>query len=426
MLNLKEEPLLEQLFLACGSALYGIVKQPNLCVNAPHQHALICTQMLMKTILFIICLLGSLSSPSLLAEVSQERSEHELAQLKSKISKINRWLSRANTEKTGLAKALEEQDRAISRLSKAIRTSKANISLQSKELKKLEQNFTQQTRTLKKQQAFLVKQLRRAYLYGEQSEAKLLLNSDNPQELAKDMRLFSYINEARSEKISQVQDILKGMKDTEQKILIQKNKLQTQHELQHQQHAELKKEQQSRKTVLAKLNANITNNTQRLEKMRKDQKRLEKLLSELKQAIASIQLPDDAAPFSKQKRKLPWPLEGKVTKRFGSRIAQGKLTLNGMHIATKENQAVKAIHSGRVIFSNWIRGFGLLIIIDHGNNYMSLYGNNKSLAKDTGDWVRAGEVLAYAGQSNVKSETGLYFEIRKDGKPLNPSRWLRK
>lgn len=361
-----------------------------------------------------------------LAEISQEKSERELAQLKSNISKIDRWLSRANTEKSGLSQALEKQEKAINRLSKAIRSSKANIALQSKELKALEKDFAKQTQSLKTQQAFLIEQLQRAYLHGEQSHAKLLLNSDDPQRLATDMRFFAYINEARSEKINEVNEILRGIKETEKKILLKKAKLNEQYNIQKQHHAEIKKEQASRKQVLAKLNANIKNNTQRLEKMRKDQKRLEILLNELEEAIANIPMPDDAAPFGSQKRKLPWPLKGKITGRFGSRIAEGKLRLNGIHIASKDNQEVKAVHSGRVIFSNWIRGFGLLIIIDHGNNYMSLYGNNKSLAKDTGDWVRAGEILAYAAQSNEKSETGLYFEIRKDGKPLNPSHWLRK
>ena len=380
----------------------------------------------MRLFLIVFCVFGLLSSSTLLAEVSQEKSERELAQLKSNITKVNRWLDRANTEKTGLSKTLEKQEKTINRLSKAIRSSQAKIGLQTKELNRLEKEFKQQTKTLRKQQAFLIKQLQRAYLHGEQSQAKLLLNSNNPQELATDMRFFAYINEARNEKIAEVQNILEDIKTTENKILRQKTKLSEQYKLQKQHHAELKKEQTARKQILAKLSANIKNNTQRLEKMRKDQKRLEKLLFELEEAIANIPLPDDAAPFSKQKGRLPWPLKGKVRARFGSRIAQGKLKLNGIHIATKDNQEVKAVHSGRVIFSNWIRGFGLLIIIDHGNNYMSLYGNNKSLAKDTGDWVRAGEILAYAAQSNAKSETGLYFEIRKDGKPINPSRWLRK
>lgn len=380
----------------------------------------------MKIFLIIFCLLASLSSTSIHAEISQEQSERELEKLKSNITKVNRWLSRANTEKSGLSKALETQEKAINKLSKKIRTSKANINRQVKELKKLEHKFSQQTQSLKKQQSFLIEQLQRAYLHGEQSQIKLLLNSDNPQELATDMRFFSYINEARSEKISEVKQILDDIKSTEQKILIQKTKLSEQHKIQKENHAKLKKEQVARKQVLTKLSANIKNNTQRLEKMRKDQKRLENLLTELEEAIANIPLPDDAAPFHKQKKKLPWPLKGKIKARFGSRIAQGKLKLNGIHIASKEDQEVKSVHSGRVIFSNWIRGFGLLIIIDHGNNYMSLYGNNKSLAKDTGDWVRAGEILAYAAQSNEKSETGLYFEIRKNGKPLNPSYWLRK
>ena len=136
-------------------------------------------------------------------------------------------------------------------------------------------------------------------------------------------------------------------------------------------------------------------------------------------------MPSDSAPFSQQKSKLPWPSRGKVVAEYGSSVANGKLKLNGIRIITKENEDVLSIYSGRVIFSNWIRGFGLLIIIDHGNQFMSLYGNNKSLTKETGDWVRVGETIAISSEYTSSLETGLYFEIRKKGKPINPRKWLR-
>lgn len=380
----------------------------------------------MKTCLSVLIILCAQFWQPLYAEVSQERSERELAQVKSNINKINRWLERANKEKSGLTAALEQQERKIDALSKSIRHSNAKIAVHAKALKKQETALKKQTQALKKQRTFLVKQLQLAYLHGNQSQAKLLLNSDNPQELARDMHFFAYINTARNEKIEEFQTIINEIKDTERKIISEKKQLHDQRTTQKQNQLKLKKEQKSRQKVLAKLQANIKNNAQRLKKMRADQKRLENLLRELENAIVNIPVPDDAAPFYKQKAKLPWPIKGKILARFGSRLAQGKLKLNGISIGSQSNQAVKAVHSGRVIFSNWIRGFGLLIIVDHGNNYMSLYGNNKSLAKETGDWVRAGETLSYVGQSSAKTETGLYFEIRKNGKPLNPSRWLRK
>jgi septal ring factor EnvC (AmiA/AmiB activator) len=357
---------------------------------------------------------------------SQENSEKELAKLKTNISKINRWLSRANTEKTGLSTQLENQEQRINQISKDIRHSNSKINQHTRKLQTLQSQFKTQKKSLNKQKAFLIKQLQTAYLYGEQSDLKLLLNSDNPQELALDMRLFKYISNARSEKIASFENILSDIEETRSAMLTQKKHLSEQRTRQENNYNKLKKEQKQRKKVLNQLNARIQNNSQRLEKLKADQKRLENLLVELETAIANIPLPNDAVPFHEQKTKLPWPSHGKVIGRFGSRIAQGKLKRNGILIATKEDQAVKSIHYGRVIFSNWIRGFGLLIIIDHGNNYMSLYGGNKSLTKETGEWVRAGEIIAYSTQSITKNESGLYFEIRKNGKPQNPNYWLRK
>jgi septal ring factor EnvC (AmiA/AmiB activator) len=364
--------------------------------------------------------------PSAAIADSQDASQHKLDQLKESIQEINKWLSKANTEKTGLSKELELKEKEINRVSKNIRAINLKISTQLKELKQLNKQKQQQQSSLNQQKTFLVKQLKTAYLQGNQPALKMLLDDDAPQDIARYMHFFSYINEARNEKIAAFQSSLAELKITKTNILQQQTKLnKNRHALETDRKA-LRQNKKQRKKVLAKLSNTIQNNAQRLQKMKADQARLKKLLNELERSIADIPTPADASPFKQQKHKLPRPSRGKVTARFGSRIAQGKLKLNGIRIATKENDKVTAIHHGRVIFSNWIRGFGLLTIIDHGDNYMSHYGNNKSLIKDTGDWVSAGEIIAYENESNIKNESGLYFEIRKNGKPINPSYWLRK
>ena len=378
-----------------------------------------------RVIFFFIFLLG-LSSPNTGLADTQDASQHKLGQLKKNIKEINKWLSKANSEKSGLSRELELQEKEINRVSKSIRTINLKISKQVKELKRLRKQEKLQKSSLNQQKSFLIKQLRTAYLQGNQSALKMLLDDDAPQDIARYMHFFSYINDARNEKITAFQSSLAQLKATETSILKQQTKLNKNRRALETDRKSLRQNRKKRKKVLAKLNKNIKNNAQRLQKMKADQSRLKKLLSELERTIASIPTPADATPFKQQKYKLPWPSRGRVIARFGSRIAQGKLKLNGIRIATKENSKVTAIHHGRIIFSNWIRGFGLLIIVDHGDNYMSLYGNNKSLIKETGDWVGAGETIAYSNESSTKDESGLYFEIRKNGKPLNPSRWLRK
>ena len=356
----------------------------------------------------------------------QQVSQHQLDQLTKNIKSVDRWLDEANTEKSGLSKQLRKYEKQISRISKDIKQiNTKNLNLL-KDLKSLKAQLKAQKSSLNQQKKHLVKQLKAVYLQGKQPAIKLLLDSDDPQNLSRYMMYFSYINDARGEKIKQFQASLKALESTETNILKQQSQLNKNKALLSKNRRQLNLESKQRKKVLVKLESNIKSKSHRLEKLKADQVRLEQLLREVEQAIANISLPSDAAPFSQQKSKLPWPTRGKVQERFGSRLAQGKLKANGIRISTKEDAPIRAIHYGRVIFSNWIRGFGLLLIVDHDEGYMSLYGNNKSLLKETGDWIAAGETIAYSGASGGNTESGLYFEIRRNGKPQNPTSWLRK
>ena len=152
----------------------------------------------------------------------------------------------------------------------------------------------------------------------------------------------------------------------------------------------------------------------------------EALLEEVQRAIADIPAPNESQPFASLRNRLPWPVQGKVISGFGDRYADGKLRRTGLLIRTAEDAPVKAIHYGRVVFANWLRGFGLITIIDHGDGYMTLYGHSSSLFTSPGDWVEAGETIALAGRTGGTEEPVLYFEVRHNGKPDNPRRWLAR
>lgn len=357
--------------------------------------------------------------------LSQEQSEAKLDQLKSGIQKITNWLFEANDKKTHLNTELEQSERKINQLSKHIRQAKQAIKDNQNELTKLHRQLIEHRSELENHQNFLIKQIQIAYFQDEHSNIKLLLNTDNPQDIARQMRYFDFIKDARKEKIEDVSLLLKKIQNIEHSIKSATEKLESKTLTLKSQQVELSRTVKQKQVLLGKLEKSIQNNTQKLEKMRADQARLKALLDELESSLANLPMPSDSKPFSQQKSKLPWPSHAKVVAEYGSSVASGKLRLNGIRIATKKNEEVKSIYSGRVIFSNWIRGFGLLIIIDHGNQFMSLYGNNNSLVKETGDWVRVGETIAISSEYTSNLETGLYFEIRKKGKPLNPRKWLR-
>lgn len=352
-------------------------------------------------------------------------SEKQISQIRQEISQLDEWLKKANSEKSGLAAQLRKEEKAIDQVSRDIRANQERIGTLLKQLAQLEQDFKAQQLILRQQKDFYARQIRASYLQGQQPALKLMLNADSPQDAMRQMRYLGYLNQARGDKIETYQDTLTQLKATEEQLLTQKTELAQEREALAESQKRLNASLAERKHVLARLDSNIKNEATKLSALKSDQSRLETLVKEIEQALAKIQRAQIQRPFGKQRAKLPWPTHGKVLARFGAQTAQGKLRSNGIRFATDENSPVKAVHSGSVVFSDWLRGFGLLLIIDHGNGFMSLYGNNRSLLKHTGDTVQAQDVVAYASAGTTDIESGLYFEIRENGKPQDPLLWLK-
>lgn len=360
------------------------------------------------------------------ANNADDATPEQLEALKKAIHKVDNWLKKASSERSGLEKQLQHNEAKISKVAKSIHKTSESLKQTQTRIHTLEKQQRDLQFDLRKQHKNLADQVVSSYQMGNQPGLKLLLSQTNPQELGRTFAYFEYISQARMAKINDFRDTLQRIQSNEKELSRQNNQLGSEKRSLEEQQKKLQQASKERRDSLTKLSASIKGKQQELEQLRNNHQRLEQLLEEVEKAIANIPQPKEIQPFATLRSKLPWPSRGKVSQAFGERIQDSSLRSNGITIDASEGASVAAVHYGRVIFSDWIRGFGLMLIIDHGQGFMTIYGHNKSLLKETGEWVLPGDAIAYAGNSGGDNRTGLYFEIRKDGKPQNPSRWLSR
>ena len=273
------------------------------------------------------------------------------------------------------------------------------------------------------QQYYIEQQIRAAFEIGNQEYLKVLLNQEDPNEIARMLTYYDYFNQARSRQIESYNLTLLDLDLVKQELAEETIVLESQRRALGTQQLSLANIQKEKRKTLKALINQISTAGSELTSLEQDRGRLEELLGKLQESLANLKAPGSSQPFAGMRGKLLLPVEGRISHRFGNQRNQGKLKWHGIFIDAAEGESVYAVHYGRVVFSDWLRGFGLLMIISHGEGYMSLYGHNQALFRETGDWVSAGEKIAAVGDSGGQDKTGLYFEIRIDGKPNNPQNW---
>lgn len=356
----------------------------------------------------------------------QDVTPAQVEALKDRIKDIDDWLADAEDDRSDLEQQLAATERRISSLTRERRDLRQKLEQQQQRLKQLSEEEAELTRTLDRQRESLKRQIRAAWMEGDAPAVKVLLNEIDPDRIARTMTYYEYLSRDTVAQLETFHDNLQALKRTEDQARATQDQLkQTEQQLAERQ-KQLAGSRKEREQTLAALKADIRNKRSEREDLEADRKRLERLLNEVQQAIANIPSPNESQPFKSLRRKLPWPANGKVISGFGDHYADGKLRRNGLLIRTKAEAPIKAVHYGRVVFANWLRGFGLITIIDHGDGYMTLYGHSSSLFTSPGDWVNAGETIALAGRTGGADTPELYFEIRHNGKPDNPRRWLAK
>jgi len=383
---------------------------------------------LLRRLLFL-CLLPGLSSPCLAETVDigdAERHEKKLNLLRERISGLQARMKMAQGERNTLSERLQQSEQSIGRLARRLRVLEGRLQRQQSRLQTLRKQEGEQTVALDKERLVLERQVRAAYAMGRQEQVKILLNQQDPAVVARVLAYYDYLNRERIDRMQRIRERLATLQETQRQIAEEQTRLEKLRSQRQDERQALLAEQHSRREVIEKLTREITDQGQQLENLRADEKQLQSLLSGLQEALADIPAaPVQQKRFTQLQGSLQWPVEGVIRHAFGEPKI-GALRWDGVMIAAPEGEEVRAVHAGRVAFADWLRGFGLLLIVDHGDGYMTLYGHNQSLFKEAGDWVDAGEPIAAIGDTGGRKETGVYFAIRRAGKAVNPTKWCRK
>ena len=355
----------------------------------------------------------------------ESQAKQKLEQVRTEIHKLVEDQKATAAKRNDATSALRDQELKIAATAKALRALDQQLGAQQAKLDGLLAQSNALDAKLKGQRDALAALLRSAYTMGRDEELKLLLAQDNIADISRMLAYYRYFERARVHEIDGLLKDLDALAQVQAQIEQETAALKQSRDERQAQVQQLDAEREQRRQVLGELEAALTDQKSRLAALGKDEKALVDLLAKLRDIFADIPKHlAGAEPFADLRGRLAWPLRGRIAERFGA-AADGDRLGQGVLIAIAGGSEVHAVSHGRVVYADWLRGYGLLLIIDHGDGYLSLYGYNETLLKDVGDWVDAGEVVATSGDSGGRKTAGLYFELRHDGKPLDPAAWMR-
>lgn len=359
------------------------------------------------------------------AHAAQEaQAKQQLAQVREQIHQLALATRDTDARRNAAAASLREQDLKIAATAKELHALDAGLAAQHTQLEKLLAQRATLDAQLKDQREALAALLRSAYAIGRDEELKLLLAQDRIDRVGRMLAYYRYFERARLHEIDDLLQGLDALAKVQADIETATAAISTAQQQRSAQAQQLAVEREERKARVAALDATLKDQRSRLAALGRNEQALVDLLAKLRDIFADIPAhPTGAEPFAALRGKLPWPLHGRIAQAFGA-SANGARAAQGMLIAAPSGSEVHAVSHGRVVFADWLRGYGLLLIVDHGDGYMSLYGDNESLLKDVGDWVDAGQSLATSGDSGGKATPGLYFELRYKGRAIDPAGWL--
>jgi len=351
------------------------------------------------------------------------KAKSDINGITKRLNDLDAWFSDATRRQRDLQKDLRSTDQSIAGTSSDIRQIEAELKRIGAELADLNERATALSAQRTAQAELIASHLAAAYRLTGEDFLKLLLNQQDPEQLDRMMRYHRYFAQARTAAINAYQETLAEIATNADAVRAREQALGEQQRSLDGERDQLRSQRQDRERLLTSLKGQMKDKSDERTRLTQDRKRLEALIAELQRRAQRNEV---SGVFARNKGKLPWPTTGKVAHRFGQDRSGGLLKWQGIFIDAPEGTPVTAVHPGRVAFSDWLRGFGLLTIIDHGNGYMSLYAHSDVLYKQVGDRVTAGETIATTGRSGGQNESGLYFEIRSNGTATDPLAWLMR
>jgi septal ring factor EnvC (AmiA/AmiB activator) len=368
-----------------------------------------------------VLLLCALSVPA--AQPNKKHAEADLKAVTERIERVQRQVQHDEVEKDRLNRDLKAAEQSVAQAQGRLSKLREQRSARGAERNRLLAARAEREQERQRSQEDLAAQLRAAYFIGRNEPLKLLLNQRTPSEVQRNFTYYGYFGRQRANQIGLIDANLAEIESLRIKIEAEDARLAQVEGEQKKRVAELEAARRQRGHVLASLEQESLNRSTMLKRLQQQQEQLDRLLKELSRATESIPF-DPNDPFAKLRGKLSWPVAGRMQVDFGDAIAGG-LRSNGIEIAADRGTSVRAIHEGRVDYADWLPGHGLIIILNHGNGYLSLYSHNEELFKQVGATVQAGEVISSVGDSGGRQKSALYFEIRRGGKPIDPKGWFR-
>jgi len=367
---------------------------------------------------FLLAFISSLQAQS----ASEKRQE--LKDIRSQIEQKKKNIQQAESDEKDIQTDLMQAEKEISYIGRRLHIIRNDYELQEVRWRELQAVKVARENALDKEQQRLGELLREVYKMDRYGDVRLILNQESPALFSRMMTYHDYFSRQRIEQIKRVKTRLEELEKAQHALSLQSSTLERLKYKREEELAKLGRMKEQKQIVLNNIRENINSEGQHLSQLLKNERALKNILKSLTDLLSDI--PKSSASiksFVQLKGKLPWPSAGEIATRFGSARGNSGKRWSGVVIGVDRGHDVTAIARGRVAFSDWLRGYGLLLIMDHGDGYMSLYGHNESVYKDTGEWVEPGEVIASVGDSGGQNRTGLYFEIRHDGKPVNPVKW---
>jgi len=358
-------------------------------------------------------------------DTRRERAERELRQLLGEIAAVQDEISRSRQQHRREQDQLRRIDLSIQDANLEIRALDRERGVHENRLAELEEQRRAYLDSLDQRLAQLAEQVRSLYRAGRQSRTRLVLNQDEPSRISRMLAYYEYVNRAQVRDISGLREALTRLDVMQASIDGELERLRKLKQAQQEILAQLQQQRAERDQLLTRIAALIADGESELAEMEANRRDLETLLERLSDVLADIpEELDGQTPLAQLKGRLPMPILGPVRHAFGQGRGAG-LDWQGWLIAADAGAEVRAVAYGRVAFADWLRGYGLLLIIDHGDGYMTLYGHNQSLLRDAGEWVDAEETISVVGDGMGDSQ-GVYFEIRRNGKALDPAAWLAR
>jgi septal ring factor EnvC (AmiA/AmiB activator) len=354
------------------------------------------------------------------------QKEAELKAVNSRIEKVRKAVNEDVERRDKLSTQLRDAELGVQAARRKLDDIRAQGLAIEARLRELQQEEAGLEKDLAAERGALEGELRAAYVNGREEQLKLLLNQQDPATFGRMLRYYGYFGRARAERIAGISDKLEHLALVREKIAAERDRLASLEADQEQQVLALRSAQEGRTRAVAAIERDIKTQSGQLQRLQSQAQALEKLIADLRKALENVPVAKQA-PFEPLRGRLPWPVQqGRVLARFGQPRAGGSMRWQGMLIGTDRGARVRAPFAGRVVYSDWLPGMGLMVVLDHGGGYLSLYGHNEEIFRKVGDTISAGDVIGAVGDTGGNSEPALYFEVRRGRQPVDPEIWLQK